>query len=925
MTGEVHLPELRTVKDGSLDSRITQDDSSLNGGLQSQWQVICDGLKQGAGAQIDAVKDNYLLTGVGMAGSFGLGAGMSLALRAGGGWGAAAGFVAAGFTGLMALDVKHRYDGISDAYSNSDANSVQGQAMRRDAIANYAGAGLVDYSLMLGSGGLGAASAHFGPKLAGSLSTALEPLSNFARFEPTMEPALVPARGRNFNLMDLGDSGRLGAKELPVKADPISDARNSLEFPHRSVGLDQLASLMVAKQIAAHPDVKPIYQKTADTLGQVDLLKPKISLDEQALSKVQRELADAKSLKTEMQAVRQAESNISGLKTDMDSVSGLREQQAALTRQIQEAKAADSQPAEPRKAADKDAPASEDLRAQRREISDSITNIQARAAEMPKLQERLNQANEAFGKRRSAIEKGEDAQVNELTARVETHQTTVDGGRAQLAELSEALRNLNNQYRTAADAVRPTLKDSAQPPASDVPKYTKPKIEDLTSRSKKTTADTATPPPLTITENGSGRVTLRGTAGQLSDALSGLETPSRIEARSGKLEIPAELRESLGLNARPATLERPVVEPKIVVEPKTTVERTNAAATDTKGSEQIQPAKDKIATSDRAAISEADLSRAGSEARKAVDDFSATHKRHTTALKKLTDYIDTAFTHFAGDSKAAADVTNVAANVDAMLGKLENWERPPAWIRQADKAPLMQRNGMTAAEMDRFDKWYQSQAQTFSDNPSMSPERRLLEIREHLSRRVAVESVKNWLRMAPDVQKAVSPIVQDGFDAMASGKTPDGREIPKGSDMIVFEKVNRNGQDMVLPFAKDGQHVQRFDDNKIAEGLRKFEAMSQGGPQALNPDDLYGFRLDHDPARLLEARQQVGYAILRPGGQYGKNILYMQFAPELDSALIPKVLKADSSAGVSGTNTGVLYNMVKNAGRPAAGRPPGAQ
>jgi hypothetical protein len=423
---------------------------------------------------------------------------------------------------------------------------------------------------------------------------------------------------------------------------------------------------------------------------------------------------------------------------------------------------------------------------------------------------------------------------------------------------------------------------------------------------------------LTITENGAGRVTLKGTAGQISEALSGLQTPARIEARTGKLEIPAGLKETLGLNARPATLERPALEPKPAVE------KANPGAADTNRSEQVQVAKDNPTTSDRIArpettVGEAELNRAAADARKAVDDFAATHKRHTTALKKLTDYIDTAFNHFASDPKAAADVGKVSANVDAMLGKLENWERPPAWIRQADKAAMMQRNGMNASEMDRFDKWYQSQSQTFNDNPTMSPDRRLLEIREHLASRVAVESVKNWLRMAPDVQKAVSPIVQDGFETMASGKTPDGREIPKGSDMIVFEKVNRNGQDMVLPFAKDGQHVQRFDDNKIAEGLRKFDAMSQGGPQALNPDDLYGFRLDHDPARLLESRQQVGYAILRPGGQYGKNILYMQFSPDLDPALIPKVLKADSS-GVTGTNTGVLYNMVKNAGRTAPPR-----
>jgi hypothetical protein len=165
------------------------------------------------------------------------------------------------------------------------------------------------------------------------------------------------------------------------------------------------------------------------------------------------------------------------------------------------------------------------------------------------------------------------------------------------------------------------------------------------------------------------------------------------------------------------------------------------------------------------------------------------------------------------------------------------------------------------------------------------------------------------------VDASVSPIVQQGFQIMADGKLPDGKPIPKGSDMIVFEKVKApNDQEMVLPFAKDGQHVQRFDDTKISEGLRKLEAMSSGGPQALSPEDLYGFRLDHDPSRLMAAGNQVGYAILRPGGQYGKNVMFMQFADGLDPALVPRSLRIDGPNG-PGTNTGVLYNMVKNAAR----------
>jgi hypothetical protein len=323
-------------------------------------------------------------------------------------------------------------------------------------------------------------------------------------------------------------------------------------------------------------------------------------------------------------------------------------------------------------------------------------------------------------------------------------------------------------------------------------------------------------------------------------------------------------------------------------------------------------------------VSEDEVTRVSAEALRAVEEFAVTRKRHTAALKKVNDFIGSAFSWFEGDESALASVQKVAASVDSMLSKLENWDQAPAWIRSADRSQIMQRNGFDSGTMEKFDQWFQSQNKPFSYNKNMPPDRRLMEIQEHLARRVAVESVKNWLRMAPEVEASVSPVVKEGFELMAGGTLPDGRSIPKGSDLIVFEKLAAPGSEgdaeMVVPFARDGKHVQRFDDTKIAEGLRKLSAMISGGPQALSAKDLYGFRLDHDPSRLLSAGKQVGFAILRPGGHYGKNVMYMQFSEDVDPSTIPRSLHVDGPSG-PGTNTGVLYNLVRNAFRRSV-RPP---
>ncbi|MBX9724990.1 MAG: hypothetical protein K2X81_26535, partial [Candidatus Obscuribacterales bacterium] len=69
---EFHGAEITLAKDNLLDSNVSHDTHTFNGALQSQWEVIRDGMAQGASARVQQMKDNPLATGVETASSFGL-------------------------------------------------------------------------------------------------------------------------------------------------------------------------------------------------------------------------------------------------------------------------------------------------------------------------------------------------------------------------------------------------------------------------------------------------------------------------------------------------------------------------------------------------------------------------------------------------------------------------------------------------------------------------------------------------------------------------------------------------------------------------------------------------------------------------------------------------------------------------------------
>lgn len=878
MTGD-RLFENTAVKDGLLDTQVSSS-------FQSELQNIREGLSQGFSDRTQHAKDNLLATGVEVAGSFGVGAAMMAAVKAGGRWGLAADVAGKVMLLGMGADIARRGFNVYDAYSTAPGNSVQDQLTRRESIAQNIGSAMFDYPVMMASGFAGAGAVHFGPKFTSSLATSIEGLRPPLMME---QPALVPVRT---NALDLSGRGRLGAQELPSAkgSDPLAAVRERIDAPHRTArGMHELSALMEAKKVASHPEVRPLYDQMTSTLREVDTLKPLISRDEVALTGFDKQIGQIKGLKAEIQTARHAESVVEGLRADVERLPGLSAKQSELNGQISEARKIQEGKAQP--PADKPAPDLTALREELGGVKQDIASIRERQAQLPQLEQRHTEAQLALDTRRKAIEAGTDAEIMALETQMAPIKQTLEGNRSQMESLVARLKELDAQYVAKSAEVKPLIAQSDSAAVFDLPKYEKPKIEvePAFKPAKKAepakVADVAPKPVVEMPAKPPADVHKQPVAKTEAPAAKQSE---QIVARTGDR------------NQQQARGERQAQQG----------DRRNT------GNERNAP----VERVEARRVTKADVANSYMDAEVAVNDFVRTSKRHTTALKKVNDYIESAAKLMATDKQVAqSEVGVVLNNVETLLGKLDTWERAPGWIRGTEKANVMKAQGISAETMAKFDKWYDSQNQIYYERAaSGSPELKLSMIQEHLQRRVAVESVKNFLRTSGDIEKGTSAIVAEGFKMMAEGKLPDGRAIPKGSDLIVFEQRKVPGgpqgpQEAVIPFAKEGANIQRFDDAKIAAGIKKLEALKTEGPEGLNPKELYGLWLDHDPSRLIHAKNQVGFAILRPGGAHGKNVFHLQFKDGVEPALLPRGLKADAMDGTSmGTNTGVLYQMLRN-------------
>jgi hypothetical protein len=694
-----------------------------------------------------------------------------------------------------------------------------------------------------------------GSGLAGAGAVHMAP--RFAEIIKTRE--VGPTPGTLPLEMSLGDLGRLGAKERAVSTiDPLVDIRVTLTKPtQKTIQLGELSDVLEARRLAVHPDVAPIRGAMIETLGKIDKIHPEIASTRQKLTATEKHLTNELAARTEQRAVEVAEQHIESLRGDEAILAELRVAENRLHVELRKKPEGSTEPVRD----------PEVVREELSGIRQEIAATRARLDSLPQAELRLRQARETLAARTAAIEAGTDASVNQLTAQVEQLSQQLAGQESSLLTLTSELTALDGVFKTKAAEVTPRLDSDTMPG------------------------------PLTDLLKPAAKVGLRETS-------AGTPNP-------GPAEVP-----SVKPSGKPEVVDR---SQRAASKPEPKLESPQQERQSGKPERSVEQATERPAPTGERQVAEA-----LQQAEKAVDYFARTKGRHTTAIKGITDYINRACEWFENDKAATARAGEILANVEKMLGKVENWQRAASWIPKGpDRAALMSKNGMSADRMAAFDTWAETMRSNYVAKPNQMAEMTLLDIQAHLQKRVQVESVKWYLKQAPDIAAKTSPIVQKGFDMMRAQEYPDKSPIHPDADLIVFERrtvrgVSGEPVEVVLPFARQDQYIQRFDARHIIKGMDKQQVMQQEGPGALAPEELYGFRLDHDPFRLVEAKQQVGFAILRPGS-HGKHIAHMEFVPELPAELIPPGLRADVPGGPAGTNTGSLYTMLRKLTGKASG------
>ncbi|MBX9720594.1 MAG: LysM peptidoglycan-binding domain-containing protein [Candidatus Obscuribacterales bacterium] len=138
-----------------LSPRIDPATDALNNYVNTQFDVVRDGLWKGVSDRKVQAQENLLSTGVEVASSALIGAGLVKAFASGGKIKLGAEIVGAALGAATSFDIYRRGAAISDVYSKTNGD-VLGNVERKDAIAKYAGAGIFDYSLIMASAGVGA-------------------------------------------------------------------------------------------------------------------------------------------------------------------------------------------------------------------------------------------------------------------------------------------------------------------------------------------------------------------------------------------------------------------------------------------------------------------------------------------------------------------------------------------------------------------------------------------------------------------------------------------------------------------------------------------------------------------------------------------------------------------------------------------------
>jgi hypothetical protein len=298
-----------------------------------------------------------------------------------------------------------------------------------------------------------------------------------------------------------------------------------------------------------------------------------------------------------------------------------------------------------------------------------------------------------------------------------------------------------------------------------------------------------------------------------------------------------------------------------------------------------------------------DIGSAWSKAKNGIEEAAYNRGREANALKSLHDYLSV----LKSAEMSEADQLDALSQTLALLSKIKDWDKPqwfktqPATVRDAsgrlvsEHELVQQRNGLTREGMAMWDAWAAENGKPYAREAGAA-QQQVIALDKYIVRRVALDSIKNWLRRRP-----AEGFVNDMFAALAQNKlylkenvrlrclkdadgqvraveNRDGKlfyegsdqeietqqdehgtfvAMPDDSDMIVFEQRTIQGRRQIVPVAQPNgkdPNIQWFSGAAVKRGWQK-EQRFFSGPQSVTMEELYGFFPDHFPMRLTNSTE----------------------------------------------------------------------
>ncbi len=275
--------------------------------------------------------------------------------------------------------------------------------------------------------------------------------------------------------------------------------------------------------------------------------------------------------------------------------------------------------------------------------------------------------------------------------------------------------------------------------------------------------------------------------------------------------------------------------------------------------------------------------------------------RETNAFKTTHDHLLMLMT---AQIDSAQKIRFLSEVLEA-LSKVKDWDKPqwfkkePANWRDVNGRRLTEhefittRNCITADQIGRWDDWASEAAKQFAKVDGTAEEQ-IANLDNYLVRRVAIDSVKNWLRRRPDEQfihtlfRALAEnklylaesltircvkdeqgrvrtceqrdgeLYFEGTDELATVLEDEhGRyvDLPLDTDLIIFEKRFLQGREQTIPIAQPNAkdpNIQWFGGNQVKRGWGKEQRFFQG-PDCFTMEELYGFFPEHFPMRITNS------------------------------------------------------------------------